>query len=83
MRRLRQRTSRGSVLSPTPCTCRAMKPRGVMPSCRSAAGTPLSQVLIESPRHSTRNLFHSFWFEGLRAGSLFFKSLSQPRRPSS
>src|SRR5262249_53935601 len=51
-RKLRKRTSSGSVLLPTPWTCRAMKPDLSTLSFRSAAGTPLSQVLIESPLHS-------------------------------
>lgn len=43
-RRLRQRTSSGSVSGPTPCTCRPMKPQHVMSSLRSVTFTPLTQV---------------------------------------
>src|SRR5438034_6412047 len=82
MRNWRKRTSNGSFVL-TAWTCRPMKPDGVTPSFTSAAGTPFNQVLIESPLHSIRNWFQSFCWNALRAGSLFFKSLSQPRRPSS
>ena len=60
-----------------------MNPVGVALSCSSAAATPLSQVLIVSPLHSMRRWFHSPGLNALRAGSLSFRSLSQPRRLSS
>src|SRR5262249_5415046 len=46
---LRNRTSSVSLRLPVPWTCSPMKPFGVAESFNSAAGTPLSQVLIESP----------------------------------
>lgn len=82
IRTLRRRTSIGSSFF-VEWTCSEMKPVGVMESFKSAAGTPLMNVLIESPLHSMRYLFHSFCLNAFRASLLSFKSLSQPRRPSS
>jgi hypothetical protein len=50
-RTFRKRTCRPLrfVFEPMPCTCKAMKPRGVRLSVISARATPLSQVLMEGP----------------------------------
>ena len=56
--RLRQRTWYGLKFLPSPWTWRPIVPRGVRASRKSAQGTSLIHVLIESPRHSTRYLFH-------------------------
>ena len=47
-----------------------MNPLRVIESVKSAAGTPLIQVLIRSPRHSTRSLFQALGLKALRAASL-------------
>jgi hypothetical protein len=45
-----------------------------MESLKSAAAMPLTQLLIESPRHSTRYLFHLPFLKAVRAAGLLVKS---------
>ena len=65
------------------------RPLRVMPSVRSATGTPFTQVRMRSLMASTRTWFQSSFRKAFRAASAAFGSLmwvrlkSQPRRASS
>ena len=60
-----------------------MKPVPSIPSTTSVTATPLTQVLIRSPRASTRYEFHSPDRKAFIASSLPSGFWSQPRRASS
>ena len=65
------------------CTWKAIRPSSSMMSTPFAAGTPLTQVRNQGPRHSITYRFHSPGLKAFRAASLSLRSKSQPRRPSS
>ena len=68
---------------PMPWTWSAMMPRGVRSSTMSAHGTPFSQVRMDVPMASTRNLFHSPLRIAFCASFCPSSVCSQPRRASS
>ena len=85
IRRLRKRMTFPALdaSDPMECTCSASTPLGVRSSRMFATGTPFTQVRIELPMASTRNVFHAFILKAFLAASLPSFVYSHPRRASS
>ena len=62
-----------SAASLIACTCKAMKPTGVISSQILAQGTPFIQVRIELPTASIRALFHALFLKAVFADGFSVK----------